>query len=107
MTSVNMPRDDAANLINSKALPDNSVKEVSPYSTVQPVKPHEDVMQAPQRRQLPRKISQRRKGERRKQKQQVLLDTRSGRDRRNVVSSEALEIEGDGQTGIAGIDVYS
>ena len=105
MTSINMPRDDAALLIDTKAVADRNVKEVNAYPGVQPVTPHEDVTQAPRRQ--PHKQKQRRTQERRKAKQKVLLDTRSGHDRRNAVHSASVEIEGDTGTNPTGIDVYS
>lgn len=106
MTSVNMPRDDAANRIDTKAVADRTVKEVEAYPSTQPVKPHEDVTQAP--RQTPRKQAQRRKQERRKKKRQVLLDTRGDSDRRNAAQASSIEVEGENKkSGKTGIDVYS
>jgi hypothetical protein len=107
MTSVNMPRDDAATVVNTKALSEHNVKAVDAAPTVQPVKAHEDVMAAPQRRTPARKAEQRRKQERRKEKRAVLLDTRSGRDRRNALHGDRPEIEGEAPTGNTGIDVYT
>lgn len=107
MTSVNMPRDDAANRIDSKAVADRSVKAIDGYPRTQAVKPHEDVTLAPQQ-QTPRKRSQRRKQERRKKRQPVLLDTRSGRDRRNAAQAGNVSVEGDTAKGEkTGIDVYT
>ena len=106
MTSINIPKDDAASRIDTKAVAERNVKEAEPYPTVQPVKAHEEVTQAPP--SAPRKQTQRRKGERRKQNIPVLLDTRSGHDRRNAAHNEDVELEGDTpDTGRTGIDIYT
>lgn len=85
MTSVNMPRDDAA-IHATKTATNRTVKEVQPYPTAQAVQEHEDVTHAP--RKNPPQSQQRRKHERRKEDSPVLLDTRSGHDRRNIVGQQ-------------------
>ena len=105
MTSVNMPRDDAATTIKSKQT-ERTVQPAEPYPKVQPVTAHEDVTKAPQRRA--RKLSERRAKERRKQAVPVILDTRSGHDRRNAAAAEDVEIEGEGTApGKTGVDLYT
>ncbi len=79
MTSVNMPRDDAAININTKTVAKRDVKPTEPYPTTPPVKKHaerHEAVPAIQSRQ------RRRQGERRQKDEPVLLDTRSGHDRR-------------------------
>lgn len=106
MTSINIPRDDAASRIDTKAVSERTVQQTNPYPTVQPVKAHEETTKAPL--QPPRKQTQRRKNERRKSQQAVLLDTRSGRDRRNAAQNTNIELEGDKPAdNSTGIDVYS
>lgn len=106
MTSVNLPRDDAANRIDTKSVADRSVKQVEPYPTVQPVKEHEDVTNAPTR--IPQRSMQRRKQERRKKDVPVLLDTRVGHDRRNASNTANSEQEdASEENSRTGIDVYS
>ncbi len=106
MTSINIPRDDAATKIDTKSATDRTVKQVDSYPSVQAVKEHEDVTQAP--KQQPHKQSQRRRKERRKKSSKVLLDTRSGHDRRNVANAEKVDLEeGAGKENSTGIDVYS
>ena len=106
MTSINIPRDDAATRIDTKAVAERTVEQVNPYPTVQPVKAHEEVTEAPP--QTPRKQTQRRKGERRKAQRPVLLDTRSGHDRRNAAQNANIELEGEQPAeNKTGIDIYS
>ena len=106
MTSINIPRDDAATRIDTKAVAERTVEQTNPYPTVQPVKAHEEATETPPK--TPRKQVQRRKGERRKTQQPVLLDTRSGRDRRNVAQNANVELEGEeAAENRTGIDVYS
>lgn len=103
MTSVNMPRDNAADRINPKASTDIAVKEISPYPRVERKKPQDDVTRAPRRLQA-------RKNERRKKQQKVLLDTRSGRDRRNAARASNKRVkgeQGEHANSSTGIDVYS
>ncbi len=104
MTSVHIPRDDAASKISTTT--DRTVQAATPYPSVQPVKAHEDATKAPER--TTHKNLQRRKKERRKDNAPVLLDTRSGHDRRNA---DHL-IEEDQDTGTeksarTGINVFS
>lgn len=107
MTSINIPRDDAANRIDTRLVSDRTVKEVNGYPVVPAVTAHDDVMQAPAQR-MPRRQAQRRRHERRLQHAQVLLDTRSGRDRRNAAREPDIEVEGEAQPQTrTGIDVYS
>jgi hypothetical protein len=103
MTSVNMPRDDAA-LHTTKATPNRSVKETQAYPTTQAVQAHEDVTHAP--RKNPQQAQQRRKQERRKENRPVLLDTRSGHDRRNAGAQQKAESETD-NTQSTGINIYT
>ena len=107
MTSINIPRDDAAR-INPRTLADEAVKETAPYPRTKAVTPHDDVTQAPRRQQPSRQKQQRRKGDRRKQNKSVLLDTRSGHDRRNAMRSRQEDSDDkNNDTGSTGIDVYS
>ncbi len=97
MTSVDLPRDDAALKINAKAVAKRNVKPAEGYPVTPAVKEEEQrhtpvpPVQARQRR---------REGERRQRDEPVLLDTRSGRDRRKQGE------EGDGDTPAGHIDVY-
>ncbi len=79
MTSVNLPRDDAAIMIDTKAVAKRNVKPAEGYPVTPPVKENEQGHTAPTPAQ-PRK--RRREGDRRQRDEAVLLDTRSGRDRR-------------------------
>ena len=103
MTSVNMPRDDAA-IHATKTATNRTVKETQPYPTTQAVQAHEDVARAP--RKNPQKPKQRRKRERRKANAPVLLDTRSGHDRRNVIDPQNADTDDD-KPKRTGIDIYS
>lgn len=103
MTSVNMPRDDAAIHATKKAT-NRTVKETQPYPTTQAVQAHEDVAHAPQKN--PQKNPQRRKHERRQEDVPVLLDTRSGHDRRNVAESQNADTDDD-KPKSTGIDIYT
>lgn len=102
MTSVNMPRDDAA--LHATKTTDRTVKETQPYPITPAVQPHEDVTRAP--RKNPLKAQQRRKQERRKENRPVLLDTRSGHDRRNAGDQQNAESESD-NTQNTGINIYT
>ena len=103
MTSVNMPRDDAA--INAtKTATNRTVKETQPYPTTQAVQAHEDAIRAP--RKNPQKSQQRRKRERRKEITPVLLDTRSGHDRRNAADPQNVDTDDD-KPKSTGIDIYT
>lgn len=81
MTSVNLPRDDAGLRIDPKTVAKRDVKQAEAYPEVQPVKEHDENQApvAPVQRREPRK---RRQGDRRQKDVPVLLDTRSGGDRR-------------------------
>lgn len=103
MTSVNMPRDDAA-IHTSKTATNRTVKETQPYPTTQAVQAHEDVARAPQKKS--QKAKQRRKRERRKEHAPVLLDTRSGHDRRNVIDPQNADTKDDDQKP-TGINIYT
>ena len=98
MTSVNMPRDDAAINIDTKAVAKRNVKPVEGYPVTPPVREQEHghgavpPVQARQRR---------REGERRQRDEPVLLDTRGGRDRR-----KQGEQDGDDDAQAGHIDVY-
>jgi hypothetical protein len=105
MTSINIPRDDAAILVKSTAT-EREVQPIAPYPKVQPVKVHEDATQAPARQT--RKQAERRGKDRRHQDKPVLLDTRSGHDRRNAAAEEKVEIEGEeNSSATTGIDIYT
>ncbi|HEB92641.1 MAG TPA: hypothetical protein ENI94_04080 [Gammaproteobacteria bacterium] len=98
MTSVNMPRDDAAININTKAVAKRDVKPTEPYPATPPVKKHAEghvAVPPVQSRQ------QRRQGDRRQKDEPVLLDTRSGRDRR-----KRGEQDGDDGAPTGHIDVH-
>ncbi len=98
MTSVvNMPRDDAAINIDTKAVAKRNVKPAEPYPATPPVKEHEGGHVAVP----PVKPRQRRQGDRRQRDEPVLLDTRNGRDRR-----KSGEQDGDDDTQTGHIDVY-
>jgi len=103
MTSVNMPRDDAA-IHTTKTATNRTVKETQPYPTTPAVQAHEDVARAPQKN--PQKPKQRRKRERRKANAPVLLDTRSGHDRRNAADPQNVDTNDD-KPKRTGIDIYS
>ena len=81
MTSVNMPRDDAAIRIDTKAVANRNVKQAEPYPEVHPVKEH-DEGHTPAPPVRPKK--QRRDGDRRQKDEPILLDTRDGHGRRKV-----------------------
>jgi len=105
MTSVTMVTNDSAALHTTKT--DNrTVRETQAYPASQPVKAHENAAPVP-RQNVKRNQRQRRKQERRQQQKPVLLDTRSGHDRRNIRKPQttASETNGDGQP-VVGIDVY-
>jgi hypothetical protein len=105
MTSVNMPRDDAATKITSKTTT-RTVNPVEPYSNVQPVEAHEDVTQAPPRKT--RKQDERRGKDRRQKNEPVLLDTRSNHDRRNAAAKGDIEIEDENSsTNKTGVDYFT
>lgn len=107
MTSINIPRDDAASKINTKAVGNRTVTPVEPFPTTQPVKAHEDTIAAP--KQQTSKNQQRRKQARRAQEASILLDTRSGHDRRNAnnVDSSEEEESNTEKNARTGINVYS
>jgi len=98
MTSVNMPRDDAAIKIDTKAVAKRNVKPTEPYPATPAVKGHEGGHVAVPPIQ-PRQ--RRRQGDRRQRDEPVLLDTRDGRDRR-----KRGEQDDDDDTQTGHIDVY-
>jgi hypothetical protein len=105
MTEIKMPRDDASRLINPKPAADRSVHPVAPYPRTEPVQPHEETR--PTSPPAPRQRRQRRKGERRKRNEPVLLDTRSGQDRRGAGRrDDDVSDEEQTQDKDPGIDVY-
>ena len=105
MTSINIPRDDAATQIKSTPT-ERAVQPTAPYPKVQPVTAHEDATKAPPRQA--RKQAEQRTGDRRQQNVSVILDTRSGHDRRNVAAQEDIEIEDKNtSSGKAGVDIYT
>jgi len=79
MTSVNMPRDDASIKLDPKTVAKRDVKQVEAYPETPPVKEDD---KAPVATPPVRPKRQRRQGDRRQKDVPVLLDTRSGRDRR-------------------------
>ncbi len=98
MTSVvNMPRDDAAINIDTKAVAKRNVKPTEPYPATPPVKEHEGGHVAVP----PVQPRQRRQRDRRQKDEPVLLDTRTGRDRR-----KASKQDSDDNTQTGHIDVY-
>lgn len=104
MTEVKMPRDDATILVNAKAIADRTVHPVDPTPKTQPVMPHEETPAASQA--APSRPKKRRQGERRRKDMPILLDTRSGDDRRGgTPEDDAEEEDGQGRKG-PGIDVY-
>ena len=105
MTSVNMPRDDAATKIASKST-DRTVNPVEPYPKTDPVTVHKDVLQAPKRKV--HKQDERRGRDRRQKEAPVLLDTRSSHDRRNLAAQGEIEIENeDTSTQKTGVDYFT
>jgi len=106
MTSVAMVENDSAALHTQKTAETRSVKETQPYPASPAVKAHEDTMTAP-RQKVKRNQRQRRKQERRQQQKPVLLDTRSGHDRRNVIAAQTTRNKNDNSPRpAAGIDIY-
>ncbi len=105
MTSVTMVGNDDAALHTSKTN-NRNVKETQAYPASQSVKAHEGTPFAP-RQKIKRNQRQRRKQERRQQRKAVLLDTRSGCDRRNVGYSQTVATENDSnEKPVTRIDVY-
>ncbi len=104
MTSFNVHNDDAG--LQIRPTPGRTVKEVQAYAGGHAVQGDENATEAP--KQADRK-ERRRKRDRRHQKDAVLLDTRSGHDRRNASINESSETRNDtpeaGST--SGIDVYT
>lgn len=82
MTSVNMPRDDAAIRIDTKTVANRNVKQTEPYPEVQPVKEHDEGQTPVQ--PVVREKKQRREGDRRQKDEPILLDTRASHGRRKV-----------------------
>ncbi|HHI94562.1 MAG TPA: hypothetical protein ENK04_13800 [Gammaproteobacteria bacterium] len=105
MTSVTMvTSDDAA--LHTRKTNSRNVKETQAYPTSQPVKAHENAPHTPQQK-IKRNQRQRRKQERRQQQKSVLLDTRSGHDRRNIKNTETVTTENNSnEQPAAGIDIY-
>lgn len=102
MTSVTMVTSDNAALHTTRT--DNrNVRETQAYPASQSVKTHKDARSASQQN-VKRNQRQRRKQERRQQQKTVLLDTRSGYDRRNISHSGAAETED--EQPLTRIDVY-
>ncbi|NOX76342.1 MAG: hypothetical protein GXP17_06960 [Gammaproteobacteria bacterium] len=107
LTAITLPNDDAAVLKDTKAITPRTVSQVQPFPTVQPRDGSAEAPKPPVR-----KLSQRRKAERRKTKDAVLLDTRSGHDRRNIIGGEEVRVEGATKMGAerraaTGVNVYS
>jgi len=114
MTSVTMVTNDSAALHTTK-VDGRNVKEVQGYPASQTVKEQVDATSAP-RQKANQSPQQRRKQARRQQKESVMLDTRSGHDRRNVVDSQAVNSQvSDSQNDdteetdkkTTGVDVYT
>jgi len=105
MTSVNMPRDDAATKITSKST-ERTVNPVEPYSKTQPVTSDEGVTQAPQREA--RNQDERRGRNRRQKDAPVILDTRDNHDRRNAAAQGKIDSEDENTSGNKnGVDDYA
>ncbi len=105
MTSVNFPRDDA-NVVNPKTVSKKAVEPLQPYPTVQPTQKEKDTPTEPKTQQ--RHIAkERRKGNRREKKQNVILDTRSHHERRNATTKTIPEEGEPAAENKAGIDTYT
>ncbi len=105
MTSVTMVTNDSAALHTTKTN-NRNVKETQAYPASQAVKAREETAPTPQQN-VKRNQRQRRKQERRQQQKSVLLDTRSGHDRRNIGNSQtAANEEDDNKQPVTSIDVY-
>ena len=105
MTSVNMPRDDAATKVASKST-ERTVNPVEPYPKSQPVTANEDATKAPPRK--PRKKDERRGKDRRRQTVPVMLDTRSQHDRRNLAAQGDVDIENENTSAKnSGVDYFT
>ncbi|HEC19229.1 MAG TPA: hypothetical protein ENI97_07780 [Gammaproteobacteria bacterium] len=98
-----MPRDDAALHTNSSPA-NRTVNETQPYPATQAVQAHEEAPPAPNQR-VTRNQRQRRRHERRQKNIPVLLDTRSGRERRNALNRQGEQ--SDGNTVSTGIDIHT
>ena len=108
MTSFNVNNDDAG--LHIRPATGRAVTEVQPYPGAPAAEKNEDTSQTPKQapQQSPDK-EKRRKADRRHQQIQVLLDTRSGHDRRNTANELNATGENDAnETGSAsGINVYT
>ncbi len=102
MTSVTMVTNDSAALHTTKTN-NRNVKETQAYPATPAVKAHEKAAPAPQQN-VKRNQRQRRKQERRQQQKSVLLDTRSGHDRRNMGNTQTVTSEN--EQPVTHIDVY-
>ncbi len=107
LTAITLPNDDAAILKDTKTVTPRTVNQVQPYPTVQPRDGSAEAPKSPVH-----KLSQQRREERRKNQTPVLLDTRSGHDRRNIAGVEGVvvDVTTDADTerrAATGIDVYS
>lgn len=114
MTSINIPKDDTAvrdaRIQNTTTPSVQALKPSAQPSEVEAVEPHQPAQQ-PRTAIRQRAKQDRRKGERRKRQENVLLDTRSHRERRKKLRrSDDLEArqETDQATpNRRGIDVYT
>ncbi len=105
MTSVTMVTNDSAALHTTKTN-NRNVKETQAYPATPAVKTHEKAVPAPQQN-VKRNQRQRRKQERRQQQKPVLLDTRSGHDRRNMVNAQTeITDTTENEQPVTHIDVY-
>lgn len=104
MTSFNIHNDDAGLLIRPTV--GRTVKEVQAYPDVHAIQEDETATEAPKQN---KHDEQRRKRGRRQKNTEVLLDTRSGHDRRNAASKESSETENEttDTTPASGINVYT
>ncbi len=102
MTSVTTVANDSAALHTTKTN-NRNVKETQAYPATQAVKAHGNAAPVPQQN-VKRNQRQRRKQERRQQQKSILLDTRSGHDRRNIDNAQTVTTEN--EQPVTHIDVY-
>ncbi|KPJ92471.1 MAG: hypothetical protein AMJ53_09335 [Gammaproteobacteria bacterium SG8_11] len=111
---MNIPKDDIAvreaRIQNANTPSVNALKPSAATTEVQPVNPHQGA-QPPRTAIRQRTKKDRRQGERRKRQEQVLLDTRSHRERRKK-TRRSTDLEARQETekpsvNLRGIDVYT
>jgi hypothetical protein len=114
MTSINIPKDDAAvrdaRIQNTNTPSVQPLKPSAPTNGVEPVQPHQAAQQ-PRTAIRQRTKKDRRQGERRKRQENVLLDTRNHRERRKKLrrNSDLDARQGSEQPtpNRRGVDVYT